>query len=49
MINYVMKDNEIKKRVKRMKVGNKINTDYQPVEIWIKGNKERKRGEKRKE
>lgn len=47
MIDYVMGDNEVKERVERMKVRDKIDSDHQPVEIWIRGDKERKREERK--
>lgn len=33
VIDYVMGDNEVKENVERMKVGDKIDSDHQPVEI----------------
>lgn len=43
VIDYTMGDNKVKKRVKGMKIGDKVDSDHQLVKIWIKGDEERKR------
>lgn len=47
MIDYVTGDTEVKEKVKRMRVGDEINSNHHPVEVWIRSEKERKR-ERRK-
>lgn len=43
--DYIMGDEEVRDCVERMKVGEKVDSDHQPVEVWIRGKRERKREE----
>lgn len=52
LINYIIRDWEVKEKIVRMIIGEKVDSDHQPVVAWIKGKiKKRKRkggtGEKR--
>ncbi|EZA50916.1 hypothetical protein X777_10743, partial [Ooceraea biroi] len=45
VIDYVMGDLEVRNRIERMEVGDRIESDHQPIEVRIKGEEEgRKRG-----
>lgn len=37
VIDYVMWDEEVRRRIKRMKIGNKIDSDHHSMEVWIGG------------
>jgi len=43
VIDYVIGEGEVKDRVERMRIGDRVDSDHQPVEVWLKG--ERVRGE----
>lgn len=45
-MDYVMGNTEVKERVKRMRVGDKIDSNHHPVEVWIRSEEERERGER---
>lgn len=47
VIDYVLGGEEVKERVKRMRIGDRIETDHHPLEVWIRGG-ESKRKEKEK-
>jgi len=40
----VIGDKEVKERVERMRVGDKIDSEHHPLDVWIKGEIERRRG-----
>lgn len=42
-----MRDNEVKERVERLKVEEKIDSDHQPIKIWTRRDEERKIEEKK--
>lgn len=42
MIDYVIGDKRIKDKVKRLEIRDKIDSDHQPVELWIKEEKWRR-------
>lgn len=46
-IDYVLGDKEVKDRIERMRVGDR--TDHQPMEVWIRGEWERRGGRGAKE
>jgi len=43
VIDYVIGKGEVKSRVERMRIGDRVDSDHQPIEVWLKG--ERVRGE----
>lgn len=43
VIDYVMGDEEVRGKVRSMKIGERIDSDHQPVEVWIKGEAEKRR------
>lgn len=43
VIDYVIGDKEVKERMEKMRIGDKIDSDHHPLEIWIKGEVEKKR------
>lgn len=46
MIDYIIEDGEVKKRMVSIRVGDKVDLDHQLVEAWIKrGIKKRKERE----
>lgn len=47
VIDYVLDGEEVKEIVKRMRIGDRIETDHHPLEVWIRGG-ESKRKEKEK-
>lgn len=44
MIDFILGDREVRDRVNRMRVGDRVDSDYPPVEVWIKGKGEGRRG-----
>lgn len=48
VIDYVIEDKEMKKKIKRLRIENKVDMDHHPVEVWIKGVKVRRRVRKEK-
>lgn len=48
VIDYVLGDKEVKDRVREMKIGDKVDSDHQPVEVVI-GGKDKWRGVRSKE
>lgn len=48
VIDYIIGERETKERVKEMRVGDKVDSDHHPLELWIKG-KRRERGKGEKE
>lgn len=37
VINYIIREKEVKRIMERMMVGNRIESDHQPVEVWLRG------------
>lgn len=37
MIDLVLRDREVRERVKRLRVEDKVESNHQPVEVWIGG------------
>lgn len=50
VINYVIKEERTRKKVERLYIGEKVNSDRHPVEIWIKrkGGKEKEKRRKKR-
>ncbi|EZA60891.1 hypothetical protein X777_13093 [Ooceraea biroi] len=46
VIDYVMGDSEVRERIAEMKIGDKIDSDHQPIEVMIKGTGMKRRGER---
>lgn len=42
VIDYVIGEGEVKGKIERMRIGNRIDSDHQPGELWIRGKIERK-------
>lgn len=36
-IDYVLEDGKIREKVKRLEIGEEVNSDHQPVIVWIRG------------
>lgn len=51
VIDYVIGDEEIRDKVKELKMGDKMDSDHQPLELWMRERvkRERKEDEERKE
>jgi len=50
VIDYVIGNEELREEVEKMRIGENIDSDHQPVEVWIGGEKEENSGrEKRRE
>jgi hypothetical protein len=37
IIDYVLGNKEVRDKVERMYIGDRIDSDHQPVEVWIRG------------
>lgn len=37
VIDYILGDSEVRDRIERMRVGDRTDSDHQPVEVWIRG------------
>lgn len=48
VIDFVLGDREVRERVERLRMGDRVDSDHQPVEIWIKGERERRREKREK-
>lgn len=44
VIDYVMEDELMEKKVERIRIGDKVNSDHHPIEVWIRGEIEEKCG-----
>lgn len=42
VIEHVIGDSEVREEVKIIKVGDKVDSDHQPIEVEIKGNREKR-------
>ncbi|XP_011859507.1 PREDICTED: putative golgin subfamily A member 6-like protein 6, partial [Vollenhovia emeryi] len=50
VIDYVIGDEEARERIRSMRIGEKIDSDHHPLEVWIEGEEQGKeRGRKRQE
>ncbi|XP_067217103.1 LINE-1 retrotransposable element ORF2 protein [Linepithema humile] len=50
VIDYVIADEDTRGKIKRLRIGDNIESDHQPVEVWVKGEgqrQKRKRNESR--
>jgi len=43
VIDYVIGDEDVRGRIKRMRIGDRIESDHHPVEVWVEGKVERRR------
>lgn len=43
VIDYVMGDIEVRDKIKRLTVGDRVDSDHLPVEVWLEGERNRKR------
>lgn len=50
MIDLVLRDRKIRERVEGLRMGDSVESDHQPVEVWVKGGRRirRERREKKK-
>lgn len=48
VIDFVLGDREVRERVERLRMGDRVNSDHQPVEKWIKGERGRRREKREK-
>lgn len=46
MIDLVLGDKEVRERVKRLRMEDKMESDHQPVKVWIGGGWRKKEGRK---
>jgi len=46
VINYVIADEDTREKIKSLRIGDKINSDHQPMEVWVKGERQGKKGRK---
>lgn len=37
-------DEKVRDRVKRLTIGNRVESDHQPIKVWIKGEEQRNKG-----
>lgn len=44
VIDYVIGNGEVEKRVERLRVGDKIDSDHHPLEVWIRGERRHREG-----
>lgn len=49
VMDYLIGDEDVKGRIKRMKIGDRIDSDHHSVEIWVEGRVVGKRKGKRRE
>lgn len=48
VIDYVIGEEEVKDRIERMKIGDKIDSVHQPVEVWLRKEESRRREGRRR-
>jgi len=41
----VIGDEEVRRRVREMKIGDRIDSDHHPLQVWVEGSVERERVE----
>lgn len=44
IIDYVLGNEEIRERIKKMKVKERVDSDHQPITAWMKGGRSKGRG-----
>lgn len=44
MIDYVMGDGMVEEKVERVRIGDKVDSDHHPIEVWLRGETGRKAG-----
>lgn len=43
VIDYAIRNLEIRERIKSLKIGDKVDSDYHPVEVWVEDRGDRKK------
>ncbi|XP_067207866.1 golgin subfamily A member 6-like protein 22 [Linepithema humile] len=46
VIDYVIADEDTREKIKSLRIGNRIDSDHQPLEVWVKGERQGKKGRK---
>ncbi|XP_067208444.1 golgin subfamily A member 6-like protein 25 [Linepithema humile] len=46
VIDYVIADEDTRKKIKSLRIGDRIDSDHQPLEVWVKGERQGKKGRK---
>jgi len=41
IIDYILGDEEVREKVRKFRVGEEVDSDHHPVEVWIKGREQR--------
>lgn len=50
VIDYVIGDEEVRGKIGSMKIGDRVDSDHQPLEVWVEGEvRRKKRNEKQRE
>ncbi|XP_067206638.1 uncharacterized protein [Linepithema humile] len=42
VIDYVIGEGEIRDRIEKMRIGDRVDSDHHPVEVWLRGEEERR-------
>lgn len=42
VIDYIMRDKEVRERVVKMRVRERVESDHQPFEVWLRGERREK-------
>lgn len=48
VIDYVLGGEEVRERVERMRIGDRIESDHHPLEVWIRGGESRRKEKEKK-
>lgn len=43
VIDYMLGEREIRKKIEKMKIGNRVSSDHHPVELWEKWKKRKEK------
>jgi len=49
VIDYIIGDEEARGRIREMKIGEKVDSDHHPLEVWVEGETQRRKKEKREQ
>lgn len=44
VIDYIIEEKEVRDKVRRTKVGDRVDSDHLPVEVWVEDKMERRKG-----
>ncbi|XP_067208522.1 golgin subfamily A member 6-like protein 22 [Linepithema humile] len=44
VIDYVIADEDTREKIKSLRIGDRIDSDHQPLEVWVKGERQGKKG-----